>query len=61
VLWKAKMLEFITSLIVAILVWIEKRFDKGKKATDAPKDHDSLRRAGSRIRERMRTEDDTRS
>jgi hypothetical protein len=55
------MLEFITSIIVAVLLWIEKRFDKGKKATDAPKDHDSLRRAGSRIRERMRTEDGPRS
>ena len=37
------MLEFITSLIVAILVWIEKRFDKGKKATDAPKDDDETK------------------
>lgn len=55
------MLEFITSLVVGILVWIEKRFDKGKTATDAPKDDDALRRAGSRIRERMRAEDDTRS
>jgi hypothetical protein len=55
------MLEFITSLIVAVLLWIEKRFDKGKKATDAPKDDDALRRAGSRIRERMRTEDGPRS
>jgi len=60
-LWKAKMLEFITSLIVAILVWIEKRFEKGSTATDGKEDPDALRRAGSRIRERMRTEDDSRS
>jgi hypothetical protein len=55
------MLEFITSLVVAILVWIEKRFEKGSTATDGKEDPDALRRAGSRIRERMRTEDGPRS
>jgi hypothetical protein len=54
------MLEFVTSLIVSILVWIEKRFDKGKKATDGQEDPDSLSRAGKRISDGMRPKDGSR-
>jgi len=54
------MLEFITSLIVSILVWIEKRFDKGKKATDGQEDSDSLSRAGKRISDGLRPKDGSR-
>jgi len=54
------MLEFITSLIVSILVWIEKRFDRGNKATDGQEDPDSLTRAGKRISDGMRPKDGSR-
>ena len=55
------MLDFITRLVVGFLMWIEHKLEKGKKAIDAPKDPDLLRRAGDRVRERLRAEDDPRS
>jgi len=60
-LWRAKMLEFITSLVVAILVWIEKRFDKGSTATDGKENPDALSRAGKRVSDGLRPKDGSRS
>jgi flagellar biogenesis protein FliO len=46
--------------LVGVLDWLVKRLEKGKQATDAESDPSLLRRAGRRIRERLRSEDDPR-
>lgn len=49
------MLErIIAAIAVALVEWLAKRAEDSGKATDATDDSELLRRAGNRIRERMR-------
>ena len=49
------MVGFFTQLLIAILSWIEERAKRGHVAVDADADDTRVRRAGTRLREWMRS------
>lgn len=49
------MLGFLTQFLIAILSWVEERAKRGHIAIDADRDDGRIRRAGSRLREWMRS------
>ena len=56
------MLERIVAQVaVALLAWLDRRIEKSSVAVDADVDRDRLERAGNRIAEWLRKQDDIRS
>lgn len=55
------MLGFLTQFLIAILSWVEERANRGHIAIDADRDDGRIRRAGSRLREWMRTDGSSKS
>jgi len=56
------MLERVVAQIaVALLAWVDKRLERSAIAVDADVDRDRLERAGRRIAEWMRVQDDLRA
>lgn len=45
----------IGQIALALFAWLEKRMERGHRATDSDVDRDSLRRAGSAVREWMQS------
>jgi len=53
--------KFIATVALALFGYLEKRMSAGRVAVDADVDRASLARAGARIREWMRKQDDLRA
>lgn len=53
--------RIIAQVALALFSWLEKRMDRGSVAVDADVDRATLDRAGSRIRDWMRKQDDLRA
>lgn len=53
------MLErIVAQIVVALISWLDKRITNDKSAVEASADRDTLRRAGDRIRDWMREQQD---
>jgi hypothetical protein len=49
--------RLVLAIALALVAWLERRWEKSQAAKEADADHDRLRRAGDRVREWLRNTD----